>query len=180
MVLRRASTHELRHARHGACPLVHKKAETRFHRSRMVGLMPLTLSALIVAATMPAPQQSVASAQPTEPIAAIRRSAPPMSEKDSVRALKFARRAQSDFEVAASSAVADRRLAGRRLRRRDRTLLLSRADGIRPSGGGAGGHRCAHRLLTVLDSLGRLLPGDRWILGQKLRYYLEEGRAKYC
>jgi hypothetical protein len=33
------------------------------------------------------------------------------------------------------------------------------------------------RLLTVLDSLGRLLPGDRWILGQKLRYYLEEGRA---
>jgi hypothetical protein len=32
------------------------------------------------------------------------------------------------------------------------------------------------RLLTVLDSLGRLLPEDRWILGQKLRYFLEQGR----
>lgn len=138
--------------------------------------MLLTLSALIVAATMPAPQQSVASAQPAEPIAAIRSSVRTLSEKDSVRALKVARRAQSDFEV---------------LRRR----LLPIEDSQEGACASVIGRYCYReqmgfgppaeapevigaraRLLTVLDSLGRLLPRDRWILGQKLRYYLEEGR----
>ena len=138
--------------------------------------MPLTLSALIVAATMPSLMQSVASVQPTEPIAAVHRSAPSLSEKDSVRALKFARRAQGDFEV---------------LRRR----LLPIEDSPEGACDAVIGRYCYReqmgfgppaeapevigaraRLLTVLDSLGRLLPGDRWILGQKLRYFLEQGR----
>jgi hypothetical protein len=34
------------------------------------------------------------------------------------------------------------------------------------------------RLLAVLDSLGAMIPGDRWILGQKLRYLIEAGRPQ--
>lgn len=32
------------------------------------------------------------------------------------------------------------------------------------------------RLLKTLDSLGTIVPGDRWIVGQRLRYLLEAGR----
>jgi hypothetical protein len=32
------------------------------------------------------------------------------------------------------------------------------------------------RLLATLDSIGALLPGDRWILGQRVRYFMEAGR----
>ena len=139
--------------------------------------MPLTLPALIVAATMPALFQSVASVQSSAPSAAIHRSPSPLSAKDSARALKVARRAQSDFEV---------------LRRR----LLPIEDAVGSGGCDAViGRYCYReqigfgpppeapqvitgrdRLLAVLDSLGRLLPGDRWILGQRLRYLIEQGR----
>jgi len=61
--------------------------------------MPLTLSALIVAATMPALMQGAANVQSTAASAAVLRSPPSMSARDSTRALRFAHRAQSDFEV---------------------------------------------------------------------------------
>ena len=138
--------------------------------------MPLTLSALIVAATMPALMQSVANAQSPWPSAAISRSTPTLSPKDSARALKVARRAQSDFEVlrrrllpiedspgGACSAVIGRYCY------REQTGFGPPAEAPEVIG-------ARDRLLTVLDSLGRLLPEDRWILGQKLRYFLEQGR----
>ena len=140
--------------------------------------MPLTLSALIVAATMPAlMQQSVASVEPTEPIAAVRRPAPSLSEKDSVRALKIARRAQSDFEV-----VRRRLLPIEDAQEGACDAVIGRycyreQMGFGPPAEAPEVIGARMRLLTVLDSLGRLLPGDRWILGQKLRYYLEEGRV---
>ena len=34
------------------------------------------------------------------------------------------------------------------------------------------------RLLAILDSLGAMIPGDRWILGQKVRYLIEAGRPQ--
>ena len=138
--------------------------------------MPLSLSALIVAATMPALMQSVATVQSAGPSAAILRSPPSMSARDSVRALRVAHRAQSDFEV---------------LRRR----LLPYEDQYEVGCDAVIGRYCYRqtmgfgpppespqvinarsRLLTVLDSLGRLLPGDKWIIGQKLRYLIEQGR----
>jgi hypothetical protein len=138
--------------------------------------MPLTLSALIVAATMPALMQSVANAQSLGPARPFPRSTPTLSPKDSARALKVARRAQSDFEVlrrrllpiedspgGACSAVIGRYCY------REQTGFGPPAEAPEVIG-------ARDRLLTVLDSLGRLLPEDRWILGQKLRYFLEQGR----
>jgi hypothetical protein len=138
--------------------------------------MPLTLSALIVAATMPALMQGAANVQSTAASAAVLKSPPSMSARDSTRALRFAHRAQSDFEV---------------LRRR----LLPYEDQYEVGCDAVIGRYCYRqqmgfgpppespqvitarsRLLIVLDSLGQLLPGDRWIVGQKLRYLIEQGR----
>ena len=138
--------------------------------------MPLTLSALIVAATMPSLMQSVANVQPTELRSAMLASPPSLSPKDSVRALKFARRAQGDFEVLRrrllpiedSPEGACDNVIGRYCYR-EQMGFGPPAEAPEVIGGRA-------RLLTVLDSVGRLLPGDRWILGQKLRYFLEQGR----
>ena len=138
--------------------------------------MLLTVSALIVAATMPALMQSVASMQ-SSPSAAVLRSPPPMSAKDSARALKFARRAQSDFEV-----------LHRRLLPIEESSDIGGCDAVIGSycyremmGFGPPPESplvitARDRLLATLDSLGRLLPGDRWILGQRLRYLIEQGR----
>src|SRR5262249_44429742 len=100
-----------------------------------------------------------------------------LSGRDSSRALRVAQKAQGEFEV---------------LRRR----LLP----YEPMNGGGGcddvvGNYCYRqqftvapredpqvvvaraRLLETLENIGTMLPGDRWILGQRLRYLLEAGRA---
>src|SRR5438270_1861551 len=140
--------------------------------------MLVTLSALVIAATMPALQSAATSGAASAP-APIRRSPLADTSRDSVRALRLGHRAQGDFEA---------------LRRR----LLPRATLEGAAGCDAVvGHYCyveqvsstappeapevvgaRIRLLTILDSLGAMVPGDRWILGQKVRYLVEAGRPQ--
>ncbi len=123
--------------------------------------MLVTLSALIVAAA----------------VSSLR--ALPSPSPDSTRALRAAHRAQGDFES---------------LRRR----LLPRTELVAATGCNAVvGRYCfvqqvasdapqealevvaaRRRLLTTLDSLGTIIPGDRWILGQRVRYLIEAGRPQ--
>ena len=139
----------------------------------------VTISALVVAGAMPALAQIPAqSAAPGDVQAVVRQSSAPVTGRDSTRALRFAHHAQGDFES---------------LRRR----LLPRATlTSAPDCDAVVGRYCfvqqmssdppleapqvvaaRARLLTTLDSLGAVLPGDRWILGQRVRYLIEAGRA---
>jgi hypothetical protein len=122
------------------------------------------LSALAIAGATPVPRESA-------PVLRVARS-------DSTRALRVAHRAQGDFES---------------LRRQ----LLPHAEMVAANGCSAiVGRYCfleqvsssapqeapqvvagRAQLLTTLDSLGRTIPGDRWILGQRVRYLVEAGRA---
>jgi hypothetical protein len=143
--------------------------------------MLVTLSALIVVGTAPSFQQSAGPSQAADALAPVRQSAPPVAvtSHDSTRAWRSARRAQGDFES---------------LRRR----LLPHATLVGATGCDAViGHYCflqqvasdppqealevvaaRARLLTILDSLGAVIPGDRWILGQRVRYLIEAGRPQ--
>jgi len=102
----------------------------------------------------------------------------PLSKKDSLRVLKSARHAQNEFEIV-------------------RRELLPRQKGLAEGACDAVVGRYCYRqrvgeampaeagdvvtgrehLLAVLDSLNALLPNDRWILSQRVRYQLEAGRA---
>jgi hypothetical protein len=140
--------------------------------------MLITASALLMAAVSVLRQgtpTSVASGSP----ALIRRSPVAVTRNDSVRAVRLAHRAQGDFEF---------------LRRRllPPTMLVA--------GGGCDavvGRYCylqqvassappeapevvaaRRRLLVTLDSLGAMVPGDRWIVGQKIRYLVETGKPQ--
>jgi hypothetical protein len=139
--------------------------------------MLVTLSALIVAAMMPALRQGAPTSQAAGAPAQFRRSPLAVTSRDSTRALRLAHRAQGDFEF---------------LRRR----LLPRAALIGAGGCDAVVGRYCYlqqvssaapeeapeviaaraRLLAILDTLGAMVPGDRWILGQKVRYLIEAGR----
>jgi hypothetical protein len=133
--------------------------------------MLFSLSALLVSA-MPSLFQSAVTSQAAPTAEPILRS---LTGRDSTRALKVARRAQGDFES---------------MRRR-----LLPFDNIQGAGCEAiVGQYCYRqqitapppeapvvvaartRLLMTLDSLGTLLPGDRWIVGQRVRYLMEAGR----
>jgi len=127
--------------------------------------MRYSLAAVVVVATMALAELQAQSA--------------PLSKKDSIRALKAARHAQSDFEV---------------MRRK----LLPRQSGLSDGGcdaivgrycyrqrTGAGAPPEAEsvvtgreRLLAFLDSLNRVLPNDRWIIAQRVRYQVEADRPK--
>src|ERR1043166_3765724 len=101
---------------------------------------------------------------------------PSPSSRDSVRALHVARKAQGEFESV-----------------RRRLLPIEPLD----NAGGCDdsfGQYCYRqqitapppqppeiiaaraRLLATLDSIGAVLPGDRWIAGQRVRYLIEAGR----
>jgi hypothetical protein len=141
--------------------------------------MLVTLSALIVAGAAPSFQQSAGPSQAADALAPVRPSAPAVTSRDSTRAWRVARRAQGDFES---------------LRRR----LLPHATLVGATGCDAVvGRYCflqqvasdppqealevvaaRARLLTILDSLGAMIPGDRWILGQRVRYLIEAGRKR--
>ncbi len=137
--------------------------------------MLFTLSALIVStvAAMPAPLQSTLGTVTSQAAVASPRRA--VTSKDSTRALHRAHDVQGDFES---------------MRRR----LLPYEE----LGGGGGcdatvGRYCYRpqyaappseapqiivarmRLLTTLDSLNATIPGDQWILGQRVRYLMEAG-----
>ena len=103
----------------------------------------------------------------------------PVTSRDSTRALRVAHRAQGDFES---------------LRRR----LLPHGTLIAAPGCDAVvGRYCflqqvasaapqeapevvagRTRLLTTLDSVSDLIPGDQWVLGQRVRYLIEAGHAQ--
>jgi hypothetical protein len=141
--------------------------------------MLVTVSAFIVAATMPALRQSAATSAAAGAPAPIRRSPLALTSRDSMRALRLAHRAQGDFES---------------LRRR----LLPHATLVGATGCDAVVGRYCYlqqiasaapaeapevvtaraRLLGVLDSLAAMVPGDRWILGQQVRYLIEAGRPQ--
>ena len=141
--------------------------------------MLVTLSALIVAGAAPSFQQSAGPSQAADALAPVRQSAVAVTSRDSTRAWRSARRAQGDFES---------------LRRR----LLPHATLVGATGCDAVvGRYCflqqvasdppqealevvaaRARLLTILDSLGAMIPGDRWILGQRVRYLIEAGRPQ--
>jgi hypothetical protein len=126
--------------------------------------MLVTVSAFLIAATIPAFQQRAPASE--------------VSGRDSTRLLRLAHRAQGDFES---------------LRRRllPRTTLTSTRGGC----DAVVGRYCyvqdvmstapdeepevvaaRKQLLGTLDSLGAIIPGDRWIVGQKVRYLIEAGR----
>ena len=139
--------------------------------------MLVTLSALVFAATTPLPQGSGPSqaATPTP----IRRSPLAITSRDSSRAVRLAHRVQGDFE---------------QLRRR----LLPRTPLVAAGGCDAVVGRYCYvqqvlpdapdeapevvaarvQLLATLDSLNAIIPSDRWILGQKVRYFIEAGRPQ--
>ncbi|HEY2163390.1 MAG TPA: hypothetical protein VGH04_05345, partial [Gemmatimonadaceae bacterium] len=139
--------------------------------------MLVTISALIVAAVATSFQQSAGPSQAAAAVAPVRQSVIAVTSRDSSRALRFAHRSQGDFES---------------LRRR----LLPHATLVGANGCDAVvGRYCflqqvasdppqealevvaaRVRLLTILDSLGAIIPGDRWILGQRVRYLIEAGR----
>jgi hypothetical protein len=139
--------------------------------------MAYMLSALI-AATLPAmlhvPTQD-RSAGPRSSIDATVRA--PLARKDSTKALKAARRAQSDFEAL------HRRLLPQQpgLASRNCEVVIGRFCHWQNSGGYGPPPEdpdvieARQKLLKTLDSLGRVLPGDRWILAQRLRYRIEAG-----
>ena len=141
--------------------------------------MLVTLSAFIVAVTMPALRQSAPTSEAAGAPAPVRRPPVAVTRSDSIRALRLAHRAQGDFEFL-------------------RTRLLPRATLVGATGCDAVVGRYCYlqqvsssaptedpsvvaartQLLTLLDSLGAMVPGDRWIIGQKVRYLVEAGRPQ--
>jgi tetratricopeptide (TPR) repeat protein len=134
--------------------------------------MLVTLSTLIIA-TMPVQLPGVV---PSGAAGVVSPAAHALPGRDSARALHVARDAQSDFE-------------------NERRQLLP-LDPLDNEGGcdDTVGQYCYRqqitapplepfeivvartRLITTLDSLAALLPGDRWIAGQRVRYFIEAGR----
>ncbi len=123
--------------------------------------MLVTLSALVVAATLAPPR------------------AGPAPSRDSTHALRLARRAQGDFESLR------RRLLphGTLVATTGCNAIVGRYCFIPQVSSGAPQEapeivEARLRLLTALDSLSAVVPGDRWILGQRVRYLVEAGRAQ--
>jgi len=101
---------------------------------------------------------------------------PSLTGRDSTRALKRARDAQGDFETFRRKLLPREALGrggdceavvGRYCYRQQFTAAPREAPEVVAA---------RERLLTTLDSVGTLLPGDRWVLGQRLRYFMEAGR----
>src|SRR5262245_36859927 len=134
--------------------------------------MLFTLSALLVSAT-PALFQSAVTSQAAPSAEPIVRS---LTGRDSTRALKYARRMQGDFESMRRrllpfdniQGAGCEAIVGRYCYRQQITAPPPEAPVVIAA---------RTRLLTTFDSLGTLLPGDRWILGQRVRYLMEAGRA---
>ena len=97
--------------------------------------------------------------------------------RDSTRVLKAARKAQSDFEGLRRRLLPSQTgLTGRAC-----DVVIGRYCHWQGSGNGPPPEEpkvIAKRewLIITLDSLGRSLPGDRWILAQRVRYRMEAGR----
>jgi hypothetical protein len=117
--------------------------------------------------------QSAATSDAATPASPILRS---LTGRDSTRALRRARDAQGDFETFRRKLLPHEVLGrggdceavvGRYCYRQQFTAAPKEAPEVVAA---------RERLLTTLDSVGALLPGDRWVLGQRLRYLMEAGR----
>jgi hypothetical protein len=134
--------------------------------------MPVTFWALVVG-TMPAFFQSPATSEAAAAASPIRQALP---SRDSTRVLRLARKAQGDFETLRRKLLPRETygrgggceaVVGRYCYRQQFTAAPNEAPQV---------VEARTRLLTTLDSVGALIPGDRWILGQRLRYLMEAGR----
>jgi len=133
--------------------------------------MLFTFSALLVSA-MPTLFQSAVTSQAAPSAEPIVHS---LTGRDSTRALKYARRVQGDFEsrrrellpFQSISGAGCEAIVGQYCYRQQITAPPPEAPTVIAA---------RARLLMTLDSLGALLPGDRWILGQRVRYLMEAGR----
>jgi hypothetical protein len=132
------------------------------HRRTVVALFLATASAFAAEGT---------AAQTAAPRA-------PLARRDSTRLLKAAHRAQGDFERLRRRLLpAQPGLSGRSCR-----FVIGRYchTSMRDESPPAESPRVVAKrtwLIATLDSLGRALPGDRWILAQRLRYRMELGRT---
>jgi hypothetical protein len=141
--------------------------------------MSFTLPALIVVATMPALLQSAENAQQVVPRGSAVERRAPLPRKDSIRVLKVARRAQSDFEEVRRELLPRQSgLSGRTCDVVIGKYCHWQMQGSGPPPEAARVITGREQLLTVLDSLGRLVPGDQWIIAQKVRYLMEAGRPE--
>ena len=139
--------------------------------------MLVTVSALIVAATMQALPQSAATPEAAGTPAPIRRSPLAVTSRDSVRALRLAHRAQGDFETLRRRLLPHAPLIGAR----GCDAVVGRYCYLEQISSSAPDEEpevvaARARLLGVLDTLRAIVPGDRWILGQQVRYLIEAGR----
>jgi hypothetical protein len=133
--------------------------------------MLFTFSALLVSA-MPALFQGAVTSQSAPSAEPIVRS---LTGRDSSRAVKYARRAQGDFEsmrrrllpFESISGAGCEAIVGQYCYRQQITAPPPESPTVIAA---------RMHLLRTLDSLGALLPGDRWILGQRVRYLIEAGR----
>ena len=141
--------------------------------------MLVMVSAFIVAATMPALRQSAATSQAAGAPPHFRRSPLAITSRDSTRALRLAHRAQGDFEFLRRRLLPQGTLigAGGCDAIVGRYCYLQQVSSAAPEEAPEVVAARA-RLLGVLDSLGAMVPGDRWILGQKVRYLIEAGRPQ--
>jgi hypothetical protein len=138
----------------------------------------LVLLPVLIATAMPTPLQRATPPQWEAQRSSPQRTRAALSARDSMAALRAARRAQGDFEVLR------RRLLPTQpgLSSRSCDVVVGRYCHWRGLGAGPPDEApqvIARRegLLALLDSIGELLPNDRWILAQKLRYHLEAGRS---
>jgi len=135
--------------------------------------MLFTFSALIVG-TMSALFQSPAQSDAAGDVASVRRS---LSGRDSTRVLRVAQRAQGDFEVVRRRLLPYETLGGGVDCDASVGSYCYRQQFATPPAESPLIVAARTRLLKTLDSAGALMPGDRWILGQRVRYLMEAGRA---
>lgn len=133
--------------------------------------MLFTFSALIVA-TMPALFQGVVTSQAAPVESLVVRT---LTGRDSTRALRVARRAQGDFESMRRRLLPYESLQGAGCEAIV-GVYCYRQQITAPPPESPMVIAARARLLATLDSIGALLPGDRWILGQRVRYFMEAGR----
>jgi hypothetical protein len=133
--------------------------------------MLFTLSALILG-TMPALFQGAVTSQAA---AAASPAVHSLTGPDSTRALKVAHRAQGDFETMRRKLLPFEVLGGGGCEAIV-GVYCYRQQITSPPPEAPQVIAARTRLLATFDSLGALMPGDRWILGQRVRYLMEAGR----
>lgn len=133
--------------------------------------MLVTLFALIVGAT-PSLYQTASTSDAAATASPAR---PSLTGRDSTRVLRVAQKAQADFETMRRRLLPYEPLGGGDCSAVVGTYCYRQQIAAPPREASAIVDARA-RLLTTLDSVNAMLPGDRWVLGQRVRYFIEAGR----